>query len=395
MSDHAFLSPSSAGIIVKCPAYPTMASMYPDQDTDANMEGTASHEVFAKVLDSYRLPGATIVSGNSLVGMFAENGVIFDQDMIDCAQVMVDDVMQYCQNTGGLQSLRVEERVDCSSLNPYCWGTPDAWMFIEAEMTIYVWDYKYGHGAVDPMENWQMLTYLAGIMAEIKSDGWTDQTIHVVFTVVQPRCYDGKGPVKRWEFTASDVRGQNNVLSVAFAAAMEPDAKTVSGDHCKNCEARHVCPAAKRAAYDAIDYSMSMLPESLTDDGISFELSIIRRGIKAMEARLSGIEAEAMGRIKTGQLVPGWDTKEGKGNRKFAGTNDELETIGQLIGVEMFDKKLITPSEFDKRLKALNKTLDEPVDATVITSYITNPSTGTKLIPSNEHSIVNAFKRKG
>jgi hypothetical protein len=391
VSDHAFLAPSSAEITVKCHAFPLMASMYPEQETDDQRAGTASHEVFATVLDSYCAQDQTLVSSNSLVGMFASNGVVFDQEMVDCAQIMVDDVLQFCQNTGGLQSLRVEQRVDCSALNDQCWGTPDAWMFIESEMTVYIWDYKFGRGPVDPLENWQMITYLAGVMKAINR---IDTDITVVFTVVQPRCFDGEGSVKRWTFNASDVRGHNNVLSAAFAAAVGLDAKLTSGNHCKHCPARHVCPAAKSAAYHAIDYSMAMMPESLTDDGIGFELSIIERAIKALEARLTGVKAEALNRRNTGALIPGWDTKEGKGNRMFKASIAELKMAGELLGIVMVDEKAITPTEFDKRLKALNKSLPEPVDASVITGYITNPSTGTKLIRSDSHHVVNAFKRK-
>ena len=381
---HAFLACSFADTWVYCAGAPMLAQQYPEDETQDTLEGEAAHWIVSSVLESY-LPESIEPLGiaNSMVGQEAPNGILIDEDMVDAARVMIDDVLRVAQEYGCLGNLHIEEHIGGGIFNDLNDGTPDCWVFVPDVNLLILWDFKYGHGGV-PGDSWQNKNYIAGILKKIDVP---DTSITVTMAVVQPRCYDGKGPIKRVTTLASDLRADFNLMEAQANKALTVDPGVTSGNHCHYCPARHSCSAAQHAAMKAVDVSKSSIPVELSNDGISFELSLLSRAIKAMQDRYDAVYTLGEARAKSGQRIPGYSLESSTGNRRFEGDVDKIIFTGTQLGLKMTQApKLITPTQLDKQLKELG------VDGTVITEYIKRPNKGVKLTPFNFEETIKGFK---
>jgi hypothetical protein len=130
LNAHALLAPSSMNTLMRCSGSIQLQRLYPeDDDSQDAREGTASHWGGQELLQ-----GAMID-----VGQVAPNGVVLDIDMVEGAE-MYQRAVRDLVPVGG----QVEERVDCSSVHPHMWGTPDFWHYDPVGRVLYVLDYKYG-----------------------------------------------------------------------------------------------------------------------------------------------------------------------------------------------------------------------------------------------------------
>ena len=393
---HSFLAASAAEVWVHCAGHPLMASMYPEEDTIESKEGEASHWVVSSVLSDLRN------TPQSMIGKECpDNNIVINEDMAECAKLMIDDVLSVLSEVEcGLVRLHIEERIEIiPSVHQLNGGTPDAWVFNDETSTLHLWDYKYGHKDV-PADSWQNKNYVAGILDILANrdesiDVWA---INVVMKIVQPRSYNDEGPIKEYRCVASDLRDDFERLRSQAELAVTADPGVKSGNHCRYCPARHACPAALDAASSAVDYAMSAIPTELSDEGLSFELALLERATKAIEHRYAAIKEDAINRISQGAMIRGYGIKDGVGNRKYNAPADEIATVGESLGIDMYKpSELITPAQFDKRLAVINKRRkadgNELIDKNVISHYIDRPSTGAKLVPSTETLAVKAFKR--
>jgi len=394
MSTHSFIAPSSADIWVNCPGSPLLSSPYADTPTQDAAEGEAAHWVVSTVLTSYLKESTQLIMPSSVIDQKASNRVVINGDMVEAAEIMIDDVLDTCQEFGLLQSLHIEEHLELPGIHPKCHGTPDAWAWDAENKSLFLWDFKYGHKSI-PADNWQNKCYVSGILSELGIDGLAAQSTSVTMTIIQPRSYHDDGPIKSVTLMASDLRGDFNLLETAAIEAFSSNPNVKTGDHCRYCLARHSCPANDKAAMASVDYSMAAVPQVLSQEGLSFELHIISHAIKTMEYRYEALVADAIGRIEHGADVPGFGIKNGKGNREFDGKIEDLVAMGDLVGVDMRAKpKAITPAEFDRRVKAVNKERETPIDSSTFDGFIKRKSTGLKLVPSEETDVIKAFKRK-
>jgi len=380
----SFLQPSSADIWVHCGANPLYASMYPEPETEDTKEGEASHWVVATVLTSY-ITGDGLVLASDLTGEEAPNGVIITQEMIENAQVCIDDVLDVCQEFGLLAELHIEDVLTVHSIHSQLEGRPDIWVFDKNRSVLYVWDYKYGHKSI-PADSYQNKCYVKGALEIINLP---DDHVKVDMRVIQPRSYNDEGPIKSYTCKASDLRADFNKLEIKAHEACSSSPNTTSGNHCQYCPGRHACKSAGLSAMSALDYTLQAVPQVLSGEGLSFELTILKRGLKAMEHRLKGLETDALSRVTKGELVPGYGTKEGKGIRKFAGKVEDVIEYGDLVGIDLrAPLKTISPFELEKRVK---KTA---FDMKLLDGFIQQDSTGIKLVVKDESDVIKAFTRK-
>ena len=309
MSDsaHAILPPSDADTWVVCAAKPLMVANLleklpenPDHVLAAK-DGTASHWAMAEIAD-----GRVVAEGQ-----ITDDGHILTEEMIDGAQMLVDDVLTLLPHVPR-HEWHVEQRVGMARrIHAANWGTPDLWVYDPTTRTIYLWDYKFGYGIVEVFENWQLVDYLAGILEELEriyGQHLDDRQIKVVFTIVQPRAFHPEGPVRRWHVSsAANLRGMHNRLEMAAEDAMSGFAKATPNPNCVYCEARHVCQALQRDAYRSAQISMQAVPLLLSPEATGLELTLLTEAAKRLEARINALQVSGDAMAHAGKVVPGWE----------------------------------------------------------------------------------------
>lgn len=383
---HSILPPSGASVWAHCSGQPLMALMHPEPSSQDSRDGDAAHWVAATVLQSFRDQHGSLKLGSDLIGTQDPAGTLITQEIYDSAKVYVDDVLDHCNRHGGMDRLMVEHRVMIPRVHAENWGTFDCGWYAPGRLII--WDFKHGHEWIDPIWNWQLTDYLAGLLDELGVNGLADQQLQVEFRIVQPRCFITDGPVQTFVFTASDARAPINKLRSQAEAAMSGDAELVAGAHCRHCAARHVCPTLRKETMFALDYVGKPVPDVLTAEGLSFELSLIRRLRKVMEAKEEALETEATIRALNGEFIPGFTLDRRLGKRKFRGAAESVIEYGKMFGVDLSrSRDVVTPSEAERLFGA------NGLDPKMLEAHLDRPVTGTKLVAAEDSQAIRVFAR--
>jgi hypothetical protein len=384
ISEHARLAPSSAHIWAPeegCRGSVVLQEQYPaPDDTQEAREGTAAHFYVTELLQGRDVP----------LGSVAPNGQPITAEMVDAAQgILMDirDTLKAC--TPGL-ALRVEERVYMPSVHGDNWGTPDAYVMDRPQKVLHLWDYKYGHRFVDAAGNWQLLDYAIGVL---DSEGFSATAPYdapnswhgwrITLSIAQPRNYHPVGPIREWHLSGEQLRERYLPrLRQSAYEAMEPGAPFTTGEHCRDCSARHVCPALQRAGALAMDVSLHAQPVALPPHAVGLELRQIDDAIKRLEARRTGLEEQALGLIRGGTAVPFFTAQHASGRETWATPAPEVFALGDMFGVELRkEREPITPAQARKA----------GIDAGVIQAYATKPMGALRLTRVDDSAAKLAF----
>lgn len=325
---HAFLMPSAAARWGVCALSASLEAAYPEaEESPESLEGTAAHWV----VECY-LKGSPPTLDSQ-----APNGVAVTQEMVEGALLVVQTI-EATLGPRWREMLVIERRVQIPRVHPsLCWGTPDyyAWAVLpDGRRVLFLFDYKFGHGIVEVIENRQLIAYTSGLFSEV--EGLDDQNTVVVMAIIQPRAYHREGPVRWWKIRGSDIRADVNILHMQAEKATKPNPLAMPDpDACKNCKGRHACEALQRAAYLAADRAQQATAIDLSPLALGIELRLLTRAQKLLEARVSGLQAEAEATIKRGKLVPYWTMQSTPGRLSWNKPVPEVLMLGTIYGVNI------------------------------------------------------------
>ncbi len=348
--EHAELSPSGAKVLVQCKGSLAMQARYPESERSIpSKEGDATHEVGARILYSYADPAQRPLSADSFLGVQHENGTYIDQHMVDGALEYVMDVLTTVQKFGAMSKLQIEQRMPIPRLNEAgkCWGTPDCWFYDATTKTVYMWDLKYGFRKVEVFECWQLICYLSGVMSLLQPIAAIEPDLKFDLRISQPRNYGPGGTVRSWTGHVSQLRPHFNTLRSSFDEALKPDAPLTSGPACKDCTARHACPAAQQAGYNAIDVSTEQRVYVLDDNQLGVEMDELDRAAEAIDMRRTGLKLQAEQRLRAGSRIQGRSMVEKFSRQNWQRPRAEVLSMGDMLGVDLRkeDTPLITPKQ--------------------------------------------------
>jgi hypothetical protein len=383
MSSHAPLAPSSGHQWGHCAGSIMAQDAFPDQQpTESTMEGDAAHWVASEMLDSWTHDAGGIKTGVDFLDEAAPNGITITSEIIDNVEVYVDNILKICSDLQIGSTRKVESRVYAKDIHPTdCWGTVDCWAYDAKNKVIYVWDFKYGHRYVDAYLNQQLIIYVNGIMNELGIDGVEDQLHTVVMSITQPRFYKASS-IRTWTVKASDLRPHVNVLQGMAYEALSSDPRTTSGEHCRDCRARHACLSFQKSAMDSIQYVEQLDITGLTPIGISLELVALEKATNAIKYRKEAIEAMATQMMTSGKLVPGWSMNRVMTALQWSKTPKEVLIMGQMMGKELGKPVVpVTP----------NQAMKLGIDEAVIKRYSKRTHSSNKLTPVNPNQAKEAF----
>jgi hypothetical protein len=352
---HARIAPSSLATTVVCAAHVQMAEPYRDAPpTPETLEGDAAHHVAMAYANGNELPA----------GAPTPQGVPVDADMVAGAQLWRDTVGLY-----GYTELPVA----IPRIHPTeCAGTPDWWRHDPIENVLRVWDYKYGHLFVDAFENYQLIAYACGLLDFL---GLSDLHTTVELGIVQPRSYHKDGPVRRWRIMGHELRGYVNRAAFAAHEALAPNPTARAGAHCEFCPGRHECRTLQNAANSVADFMGTMDRVNLPPAALAAELTILDNAATLLEARRTGLQAQATAMIRRGERVPGFALEAAAGRLKWKVPPEEVAQFADLLGVNVRKPlDILTPTQ----------AIAAGLDAAVINAqYAERPPGAMKLVPES------------
>lgn len=374
---HARVQPSGLERTVQCPASLLMQEAHPGYGDDAPaQEGEAAHYVA-----QHAATGTWAAEGST-----APNGVVVTDEMIEGAQEVVDTITADLKPYGmTLADVAIEQPVSCPRIHPECWGTPDYRTWVPASRTpngrpkLFVWDYKFGHGVVEAQDNYQLAAYASGCISATRLQ---DTEVDVVLGIIQPRSYHHSGASRWWATTGDGLRATVNIASNAAHEALGDNPRTRTGNECGNCSARHACTTLQRAGYSAADRAGQPQPMELPPDALGLELRTLMHAQKLLEARVSGLQEQAVAMERAGRRVSWFKIERSPGRMAWTRPVAEVIALGQAMGVNVAKPvEAITPTQ------AIKAGLPEAL----VTSFATRPMGAAKLVPDDGSAARRAF----
>ena len=335
MTEHAELAPSGMARIVQCPGSKAMQEFFPKAPHPSADEGTEAHKVAAAVMN----------------GVLAQPG--WSVEMMDGATLWQEALSSY-------SPINIEQTV---YLNELIWGTPDAWSWFGD--TLMVADYKYGHGLVDVVKNWQLITYAAAII-----QGREGKPANIDFIIVQPRGFHPQGLIRKWTISYNEFCGYRQRVLDRAAEAMSDKAITTTGPECLYCTARHACPTLLGSTCNIFETVQQAVPFDLSDTALSKELLIMEQAMVLVKARITGLQEEIISRMRKGFPVPGWSMKPSYGREDWNKPLSEVISLGMLMGIDISSPGALTPKQAIKK----------GIPADIVRMYSETKESGVKLV---------------
>lgn len=308
-------------------------------------EGTAAHEVVEVSLKAWEHP-------NALLGKMTKVGIEVNEEMVNCAEHMMDEIAQDYFNHFGenpvakkLQDyLMVEKKFDLSHIHAGLFGTNDACLLIPFTK-LYVYDFKYGQGVAVNVENNKQLMYYA--LGALEGNDDIDE---VELVIVQPRAFHSQGPVRRWKVTRAELEAFKAELIIHAEAALSPDAELNAGYWCKFCPALGCCPECKdqAMALAKADFGEAKIPTLPTPEKMTVDqIANVLAKADLLAEWLKGVEAYAQGLLEAGRKVPGFKLVRKRATRKWS-DESKVQSVFKHLGQELFEKKLKSPAQLEK-----------------------------------------------
>lgn len=337
---HCLIPPSHSARRIQCSASTGLqASLPPEEDSDDAKEGTAAHWAVSETLAG-RLVDA---------GEMAPNGIFLTTEMMQGADMISDDIVRELKPFG-LEPHQgcIEKTIQNKRVHAESWGTPDYFIVIaqpEDRFVVYLYDYKFGYTQVSVFENAQLIEYAAGILDSLP---WATPDVNVEFRfrIAQPRAFHRDGAIRRWDVNASDLRGHINIAHAAAHAALGPNPVARTGDECLNCRARAVCSTLQTSTYRIADEAKKPQPLELPPVALGIELSMLRKAQKLLDARVSGLEEQALSQIRAGANVRFFAVQHSAGREQWSVPAEQVLAVASVMGLDVAKpREPMTPNQ--------------------------------------------------
>ncbi|WLJ70338.1 exonuclease [Klebsiella phage Kpn BU9] len=355
MTRNATFSASGSKRWLSCPGSVQLSQRidFDEPLSTSKQEGKAAHWVLEQ----------KIKGKPPLMPCVAPNGITVTDDMHEHADEFIADVLSVGAKIDPLFS---EVRIHIDWLLPGQYGICDYRWYDFLTDTLYVWDYKYGHQAVEAEDNTQGVYYALDqrCISSVKQ---------VVFTVVQPRAWHPNGTIRRWQFSRSVLMNWADRFKKGFTDAHKIDAPLVVGDHCHYCPARGLCPAL----YERIIELATVLdaPPSLTPEEVGQRLQLLEELYSRASDAKTALHIQGLHFVRQGKPLPGFKLAPKQ-------TRRQLTDEGKLIGAApMFG--VMPDTLYERKLKPL-ATLEKTLPKALVDMCTTKPDGQFALVPDTD-----------
>ena len=360
MAQHSsIVGGSTAKRVIACPGSVTLVQQMPPKPSSKYAdEGTLLHNAIADVLGQGSPPASHIGTSYQGVTLTEE---LHTEKLIPALRAL-DAVDPHKE-----MEFQVEAVVGFGDALPGVFGSAD--LIGRIGRRAIVLDWKFGAGvAVDVEENAQAMFYAAAAM-RTDATRWAFKGVEEVeLIIVQPA--HAPHHIKRWVTTPGRILNFERELFVAVKTALLPDAPLASGDHCRWCAAKPVCPLLTGAVGRALHTSVKALDAD--------QIAAYVGNADLLETWIADVRALAQTMMEQGVRLPGYKLVPKRGTRKWLNEErafDELAALG-LTNEELTETALLSPAKVEKVLK--KRKLDLPRDLVV------SVSTGNTIAPESD-----------
>lgn len=270
-------------------------------------------------------------------GEYATNGVIYDEEM----HYHKTWLMDYVRGTYG-EGVKTEEWATWITQSGIkIPGKYDLCSWVGEDL--YIGDFKYGYGIVEPENNWQLIAYAIG---EVIQSGKAPEIVYM--TIIQPRAHHHDGSIRTWSISYTELLEYMNQIQDRFNELAAGENKLETGKHCKYCPGAAHCPAMNEYFHQAYEVVHDFVQDNMDGDSLSKQLDMVDRFSDMLKTRKSSLELLAKSRISEGQDVPNYTVKPKSGHRKWnMGVNPDV--IKTITGVDVMESKLMSPAAAERR----------------------------------------------
>ena len=326
--------PGSVALVQKVPPKPS--SKYAD-------EGTLLHHVIAAVLETGKAP-------EEFLGVFY-NGVELTEDRMERkllpALAALDEI-----DPDKMMEYDVEKVVGFGHVLPDVFGSADLVGRIGNRGVLIDW--KFGDGvAVEAEENPQAMFYIAAAMHTV-STRWAFVDAEAIDVyIVQPPY------VKKWTTDIARIKRFEAELILAVRAAEQPDARLQTGDHCRWCAAKSVCPLVTGAVERA---DRAALKTVNVDD-----LAAALDKVEVLEGWIKDAREMAQTLLENGVDVPGYKLVAKRAMRQWTDEKAALTALREAGCSAEELTELKSPAQVEKVLKKRKIDMPEGIISAVST----------------------------
>lgn len=322
---------STAKRVIACPASVKLVQQIPSKDIPNEFadRGTLLHNVIADVLEFNEAP-------EKYLGTKYKEQTL-TQELIDeklnpalaaLKEIDADRRMEYM----------VETRVGFGDFLPGVFGSTD--LLGRIENRAIVLDWKFGDGVlVTADENYQLLFYAAAAMRTDKAKWIFEGATEIECIIVQPP------EIRRWVTTPQRVALFEQELRRAVHASQSEAPMFDTGDHCRWCAAKPICPKMTGQVERVLQTKLQALPI----DQIALQLE----QADTIESYIKDLRALATQMLENGQTVPGFKLVPKRATRQWVDEDKVVEwgTEAGLFTIDLWERKLKSPAQMEKLLK--------------------------------------------
>lgn len=386
---------STARRRVMCPRSLVLEQRVPadDKGGPAAHEGTALHELIARVLTSGDEPSAFLpftFKDEEQGWAFTVDPPLWDEKGAPALEVFDAYLDEIEAEHGGTVDFIVENRVQFPGIEG-AFGTSDVIACVKAtqgehagKTVVYIIDWKFGYRPVDAERNMQLMFYARGAYhSHTPFTGKLGPDSVVELAIIQPLAED---VISTCRLTGADLLEfqQQCVAAIEEGQKLGDQATIRYGGWCTYARCRTICPLLNKSAEDVANAMARLTAAQQQQPGtenvdFSALFASALPAVSMVRDWADAIEKYALKHAEAGVPIPGYDlVAKRQGARQWAVPG---ETVVKFFRNRKFSKNdfmvtsLITPTQAERLLKADGRDLPDHM-------AVRPPSTGNKLVPS-------------
>jgi hypothetical protein len=279
--------------------------------------GTLLHDAISLILEGKL----------DVVGM-KYNDITLTQELYDEKIVPAIAALDVVDVDGSLE-YAVESRVGFGDLLPGVFGSADLLGRIGNRAVVLDW--KFGDGvAVDAVDNAQGMFYAAAAMRTPDTAWVFDGADEIEIVIVQPPV------IRTWLTTPARIKEFEMELVAAVKQSQKDDAAFKTGDHCRWCSAKPVCPQMTGEVDRFVKTSLQTIDAT--------QIGHYLQQADKIEEFIKSVRELAFTMLENEVKVPGYKLVAKRGTRQWVNDDDAIKFLGD----KAFESKLISVAQAEK-----------------------------------------------